>query len=56
MNLSAQFPDNAMSGLAGGVGVVVLGDGSSSNQFDAMRRTIQSQNSENVVFPAADNE
>jgi len=45
-----QFPDNAMSGLAGGVGVVVLGDGSSSNQFDAMRRTIQSQNSENVVF------
>jgi len=45
-----QFPDRGMSGLAGGVGVVVLGDGSSSNQFDAIRRTIQSQNSENVVF------
>jgi hypothetical protein len=39
-----------MSGLAGGVGVVVLGDGLSSNQFDAIRRTIQSQNIENVVF------
>jgi len=45
-----QFPDRGMSGLAGGVGVVVLGDGSSSNQFDAIRPTIQSQNSENVVF------
>jgi predicted permease len=44
-----QFPDNAMSGLAGGLGVVVLGD-TSSNRFDAMRRTIQSQNIENVVF------
>jgi ABC-type antimicrobial peptide transport system permease subunit len=39
-----------MSGLAAGVGVVALGDGSSSNQFDAIRRTIQSQNIENVVF------
>jgi len=45
-----QFPDTSMSGLAGGVGVVVLGDGLSSNQFDAIRRTIQSQNIENVVF------
>ncbi len=45
-----QFPDNAMSGLAAGVGVVVLGDGSGSNHFDSIRRTIQNQNNQNVVF------
>lgn len=45
-----QFPDAAMSGLATGVGVVVLGDGSASNQFDAIRRTIQNQDIQNVVF------
>lgn len=45
-----QFPDNAMSRVAAGVGVVVLGDGSQSNQFDSIRKTIQNQNSENVVF------
>ena len=45
-----QFPDDSMNGVAAGVGVVVLGDGSSANQFDAIRRAIQSQNPENVVF------
>lgn len=45
-----QFPDGAMVGLAAGVGVVVLGDGSSTNQFDSIRRIIQNQNGENVVF------
>jgi predicted permease len=45
-----QFPDNAMSGLATGIGVVVLDDGSGSNQFDSIRRTIQNQNNQNVVF------
>jgi predicted permease len=45
-----QFPDNLMSELAGGVGVVVLTDGTSSTQFDAIRRTIQSQNKDNVVY------
>ncbi|HJZ83251.1 MAG TPA: FtsX-like permease family protein, partial [Pyrinomonadaceae bacterium] len=45
-----QFPDPAMSGVAGGVGVVVLSDGSQSNQFDSIRRAIQAQNSEHVVF------
>jgi ABC-type antimicrobial peptide transport system permease subunit len=45
-----QFPDQAMSQLAGGVGVVVLDDGSRPNQFDQIRRTIQNQNRENIVF------
>ena len=46
-----QFRDNAMTGLArGGVGVVVLGDGSPTIQFESIRRTIQTQNSQNVVF------
>jgi len=45
-----QFPDDAMSGVAAGVGMVVRGDGSVSNQFDWVRRAIQNQNPENVVF------
>jgi predicted permease len=45
-----QFPDNAMRGIATGVGVVVLGDGSVLGQFDSIRRTIQNQNNQNVVF------
>ena len=45
-----QFSDNAMSGIAGGTGVVVLTDGSQSSQFDSIRRTIQNQNLQNVVF------
>jgi predicted permease len=45
-----QFPDNAMSQTAGGMGVVVLTDGSQSNQFDAIRRGIQAQDIHNVVF------
>jgi predicted permease len=45
-----QFPNNAMSQIAGGMGVVVLTDGSQSNQFDSIRRTIQAQNIQNVVF------
>jgi putative ABC transport system permease protein len=45
-----QLPDNVMSGVAAGLGVVVLGDGSPSKHFDSIRRTIQNQNLENVVF------
>jgi len=44
-----QFPDNAMNQLFA-LGVVVLTDGSQSNQFDTIRRTIQAQDSQNVVF------
>ncbi len=47
-----QFPDAAMSQIAGGFGVVVLGDGSSTNQFDSIRRTIAGQNNQTVVFSA----
>jgi predicted permease len=44
-----QFPDNAMSQLFA-LGVVVLTDGSQSNQFDSIRRAIQAQNNQHVVF------
>jgi predicted permease len=45
-----QFPDNAMPGVAAGVGVVALSSGPPTAQIDSIRRVIQSQNRENVIF------
>jgi predicted permease len=42
-----QFPDNAMSGTAGGVGVVIRSHG--APPFEAIRRAAQTQNSQNVI-------
>jgi predicted permease len=42
-----QFPDAAMSGTAGGVGVVIRSNG--APPFEAIRRAAQAQNSQNVI-------
>ena len=42
-----QFPDDAMSGMAGGVGVVTLSNGPAP--VEAIRRAVQSQNKQNVI-------
>jgi putative ABC transport system permease protein len=42
-----QFPDDAMSGTAGGVEVVTLSNGPAP--FDSIRRAVQNQNKQNVV-------
>jgi predicted permease len=47
-----QFPDDAMPGLAVGVGVVALADGPLSSQFDSIRQAVQHQNGANVVYSA----
>ncbi len=44
-----QFPDNAMRGLAAGVGVVTSYNGSGPPPFDSIRRVVQSQNQQNVI-------
>jgi predicted permease len=46
-----QFPDNAMSAMATGVGVVTRSNGPAP-PFDAIRRSVQSQNKENVISRA----
>jgi putative ABC transport system permease protein len=43
-----QFPDNAMAGLAGGVGAFVRYQGTTA-PFDSIRRVVQDQNKQNVV-------
>jgi predicted permease len=43
-----QFPDDAMTGLAGGVGVFVRYHGAAA-PFDSIRRVVQDQNKQNVV-------
>lgn len=45
-----QFPDDQMAGLATGVGVIVLSDGSPTARIDSIRQVIRAQNSENVIF------
>ena len=42
-----QFPDNTMTGLAAGVGVVTLYNG--PVPFDSIRRVVQNQNKQNVI-------
>jgi len=42
-----QFPDDAMSGTAGGMGVVMRSNGLAP--FEAIRRAVQSQNKQNVI-------
>ena len=42
-----QFPDNAMSGIAGGMGVVTRSNGPAP--FEAIRASVQSQNKQNVI-------
>jgi predicted permease len=42
-----QFPDDAMSGTAGGIGVVALSNGPAP--FESIRRAVQSQNQQNVI-------
>jgi ABC-type antimicrobial peptide transport system permease subunit len=42
-----QFPDDAMRGLAGGVGVVMLSNGPAP--FDSIRRVVQTNNKQNVI-------
>ncbi len=44
-----QFSDDSMRGLAAGVGVVALYNGSGPTPFDSIRRVVQNQNKENVV-------
>ncbi len=44
-----QFSDNSMRGLAAGVGVVALYNGSGPTPFDSIRRVVQNQNKQNVV-------
>ena len=44
-----QFSDDSMGGLAAGVGVVALSDGSGPAPFDSIRRVVQSQNKQNVI-------
>jgi putative ABC transport system permease protein len=39
-----------MIGVAAGVGVVTLGDGPLSSQLDSIRRVVQSENAQNVIF------
>jgi predicted permease len=45
-----QFGDNAMPRVAGGMNVVVRGEDAETTLFERLRRVVQSQHSQNVVY------
>jgi predicted permease len=47
-----QFPDNAMSGVPPGFGVVALIDGPVDSQMDLIRQVVRNHNNANVIFSA----
>ncbi|HSE20244.1 MAG TPA: ABC transporter permease, partial [Pyrinomonadaceae bacterium] len=48
----SQFPDDAMGSVASGFFVVARGSGNSQLTLDSMRRVVQEQNPQNVIYSA----